>query len=327
MNDKISSVLEAYDLEIERFYKGRGALICETNCGLKILREYCGSSAKLQMQNELLLHVKNEGFSNVDLFVRNKENGLLTMDEMGNAYVLKDCFEGRECDIRNMTELEQASGTLAHLHQVMQISSLCTVPVQFHSIKLECEKHTRELKKIRDFIQSRSKKTEFELYFIRYFKLFFEQAQEVTAMMQEWDEASFLQKLYEKGQFCHGEYIHHNIVINKQDIYVINFEKFLADTKIRDVYQFLRKVLEKNNWEEQIGFGILESYQKEERFLADEKKNLYLRLAYPEKFWKIANYYYNSNKALIPDKNVNKLRMLVNQSEARERFLNQLARY
>ena len=40
VDDKRISVLEGYDLQVLRTYKGRGALICETDQGLKILREY-----------------------------------------------------------------------------------------------------------------------------------------------------------------------------------------------------------------------------------------------------------------------------------------------
>ncbi|MFT3982688.1 MAG: CotS family spore coat protein [Lachnospiraceae bacterium] len=327
MGDKGSSVLEAYDLTVNRTYKGRGALICETNQGLKILREYHGSAAKLQMQDEMLSHIGRKGFFRVDFFVHNKEGGLLTTDASGTPYVLKDCCEGKECDVKNPAELRLAAKNLALLHQAMQIPQLCTVPMYFHSIKRESEKHTRELKKIRDFIQARSKKSEFELYFIRNFNLFYGQALEVSSSMTGWDEKTFLHGIFESGQLCHGEYVHHNIMIGKQGISVINFERFLADTRVRDLYQFMRKVLEKNNWEERTGFLLLESYEEESLLLSEEKRNLYFRLAYPEKFWKVANYYYNSNKALVPDKNIDKLKTLVNQNDARERFLKQLVRY
>ena len=162
---------------------------------------------------------------------------------------------------------------------------------------------------------------------MKYFNQFYEQALLVGNRIQDWDEEAFLRDIYKSGQFCHGEYIHHNIILNKQGLYIINFEKFLADTRIRDLYQFMRKVLEKNNWEERTGLLLLNSYEEISPLLLEEKKNLYFRLAYPEKFWKIANYYYNSNKVLISDKNIDKLKTLVNQNEAKERFLKQLERY
>ena len=52
-----------------------------------------------------------------------------------------------------------------------------------------------------------------------------------------------------------------------------------------------------------------------------ERKVLALRLAYPEKLWKLANHYYHANKVWIPAKNLEKLRTFVNQQKERERFV------
>ena len=49
-----------------------------------------------------------------------------------------------------------------------------------------------------------------------------------------------------------------------------------------------------------------------------------MRLIYPEKFWKLADSYYCSNKAWIPAKNVEKLKTVVAQTEEKRRFLKQL---
>ena len=46
MNDRAVSVLEKYDIEVLRSWKGRGAILCETKTGVKILKEYKGSSEK-----------------------------------------------------------------------------------------------------------------------------------------------------------------------------------------------------------------------------------------------------------------------------------------
>ena len=42
MNERYQEVLEQYEVEILSVRKGRGAWICETDKGLKLLREYKG---------------------------------------------------------------------------------------------------------------------------------------------------------------------------------------------------------------------------------------------------------------------------------------------
>ncbi len=48
---------------------------------------------------------------------------------------------------------------------------------------------------------------------------------------------------------------------------------------------------------------------------------LYYRFRYPEKFWKIVNFYYNSGKAWIPGRNLEKLEKLLAQEEEKVKFL------
>ena len=50
---------------------------------------------------------------------------------------------------------------------------------------------------------------------------------------------------------------------------------------------------------------------------------LYYRFAYPEKFWKIVNFYYNSRKVWIPGRHMEKLERLLIQQGAKKAFLEQ----
>ena len=73
--------------------------------------------------------------------------------------------------------------------------------------------------------------------------------------MSVWLEEIKLQKW-----ICHGEYQHHNILMDKGNCYVVNFEKMIVDNPIRDVYLFMRKLLEKNNWKLELYYQLLDAY-------------------------------------------------------------------
>ena len=107
---------------------------------------------------------------------------------------------------------------------------------------------------------------------------------------------------------------------------MVNFEKCLPDRPVRDLYLLLRKLLEKGNWSPAIGAELLQAYEKERPLSAEDRIDLYYRLAYPEKFWKIANFYFNSGKAWIPGKNQEKLEKLIAQEKEKQRFLNEVFR-
>ena len=103
-----------------------------------------------------------------------------------------------------------------------------------------------------------------------------------------------------------------------------HFEKAVYGLQVYDLYQFLRKALEKNDWQVALGEKILASYENVRALSKDEKKLLFTLLTYPEKFWKVTNYYYNARKSLIPQKNAEKLLILLNQQEKKRLFLRSL---
>ena len=55
-----------------------------------------------------------------------------------------------------------------------------------------------------------------------------------------------------------------------------------------------------------------------------ELKQLYLRLLYPEKYWKIVNHYYNTRKTWVSQRDIEKLQRIFEQETKREEFLSML---
>ena len=83
----------------------------------------------------------------------------------------------------------------------------------------------------------------------------------------------------------------------------------------------MRKFLEKNNWSPQLGEMLLQAYESENKISEEDTRQLYFRFCYPEKFWKIVNYYYNSRKAFIPEKNREKLELVLSQENKKKEFI------
>ena len=89
-----------------------------------------------------------------------------------------------------------------------------------------------------------------------------------------------------------------------------------------DVYK--RQVMEKHHWNERLGHAMVRAYENVRLLDEREREYIALSLAYPEKFWKTVNSYYHSNKAWISEKNVEKLQLAVNQTEEKQKLLENL---
>ena len=102
---------------------------------------------------------------------------------------------------------------------------------------------------------------------------------------------------------------------------VINFEKCSINVQINDLYHFMRKILEKQNYDFRLGIKMLRAYEEKNPLSPEEREYLGIRMEYPEKFWKLANHYFNSRKTWIPEKSLQKLEILDMQEKKRREFV------
>lgn len=317
MYDRGLGVLEKYGLTAGNVTRGRGSLICETQQGLKLIREYWGSPRKLDFQRKLQLHCRREGFAGVDLILENLDGETVTTDGEGIPYTVRDWFAGKECDTRSREDIMKSVGSLAALHKVMQMPKEGE-PAE-EGLLEECQRHNRELRRIRKFVQSRKRKNDFEEKLAASISFFLEQGERTTEALQNsgWEE---LRNKF-PDSICHGDCNQHNILMTSQGVVFTNFEKWSCDLQTRDLYQFMRKILEKYGWNRELGYRMIREYERERKLSPEELLNLKLQLSYPWKFWKLANYYSENNKVWISRKNTEKLEQTIRLAQPWQKFL------
>ena len=325
MVDYALSTLEQYDLEIKNVRKGRGSWVVSCKEGDFVLKEYSGGEEKAALQKALTHQITEQTGVLAQEIVPNREGSLLVKDAEERTYTLQTYMEGRECNLKEEKECESAIITMARMHQGMclTLDTMQQYPVQY-SLKREFAKRNAELRRIRRYLKEKKNKNEFERFLYSHFNFFFEKALETE---EQWN----LYEPYCSGDkdtmvFCHGDYQHHNVWINFKEIMVLQFEKYMSDLPSRDLYLFMRKLLEKSNWDIECGQNVLKIYERERPLPCIERISMIYRLAYPEKFWKIANFYYNSKKSFMPEKNMDKLEKLLEQEMAKEVFIEECAK-
>ncbi len=324
MNDCYLEVLQQYEGETLEVRRGRGAWICERNDGLKLLKEYRGTLRRLEFEEAVLHELRDQGIRAVDQYVRNRDGELITAAPDGTKYILKDWFPDRECNLKDGREILTCTGRIAGLHRALRqiawkedwnLGSI--VPP---GIAEEMRRHSREMKRVRNFISGKRKKSEFELCVMQHFEEFYEQA------LRAQDELELLWR--KQGQdrlfLCHGDLDQHHVLVGSGDVAFIEFNQMHRGCQIADLYRFMRKVMEKHGWNERLGLAMVESYDHVLPVDREDRECLYYLFLYPEKYWKQLNYYYNANKAWIPPKNVEKLKAIEEQQEGRNRFLSNI---
>lgn len=327
MNEKAVSVFEQYDLGKEDLFKLRGNYGCVTPNGKYILQEYDYSEEKLVTISTLQKFLGGHEILTEEL-VPNREGRFISVGEDGFGYYLKKFYDLEECNIKNEQHIVSATGVLAQFHKHCTLAGGIPAEAQgFHQGKnmLEAfEKHNKEIVNIRNYIQKRKNKNIFEQYLQGMIVEYYGQAVEAFERLKQSEYRQCYRQACSEKQLCIGNFNQHSIGFYKKTPVLLNLTKVHYAPKIHDLYDYLRKVLEKNDWEIQVGQNVLREYREKNVLEEKEIAILKILLSYPEKFWKIINYYYNSNKAWYSDKNEEKLRAFQNQEKLRWKYIETL---
>lgn len=355
MNDRCVSLLEQYDMKVLRTWKGRNAILCETEDGIRILREYNGPKEKLSVLEAMMNHLYEAGIL-AERILRSAQGSLIIYDRDKSAYILKEYHEGRESQVASPEDNELALKALATIHRYLKVplpqelkpiepkpeseettensreDFFCAPELpdrDYFFVRInvigEYERYNRELRRIRKQLRSKTHRTDFEIFLLGKYDFFLEQAEEAVQRMKEAERVFATKK--EPGQeiyLCHGDFQYHNVLITKEGPFVMNYEKCLWDDQLRDFLLFFRKVMEKEDWNIKSAEKLILSYDSLKPFDEDECLQMKLRLSYPEKFRKIVSHYYNSGKYWIPGKSEEKLLRLISLEPVRQECIGKL---
>lgn len=324
MSDKNKELLEQYNLSILNTFRKKGTFQCNTDQGLVLLKEYHGSLRRLALEYEWKQQLIASGFTLVDQYFVTKEDSLVAYDKYHTPFILKRYYNGAECDCRDISHVYSACKNLSALHQssiplstpemIDELPKPKTFPEFF-------QRRTRELNTIYRYICNRQRKNAFELSYLTYYPVFYENVCQTLALLKENDSG----KECPHG-ICHGAYHQHNILMLPDgNVATVNFESICHQYYIMDLYLFLRKSLEKTHYDFEFLKAGINGYQENRTLSQEELQHLYLLLLYPEKFWKISNQYYNHRKSWISPRMEEKLEKLYQQRKERESFLSSFA--
>lgn len=254
----------------------------------------------------------------------------LPFPENRDIYVVRKWFPGEEGNFRSPEFLKRAALSLGRLHNMMALLEIPEELVMFHpsmALLESWKKHNRELKRIRRYILDKKKKNEFEVLFLSMQEGYFEAAKKACELLETGSCRALFLEVEKKRLLCHGNYNYHNLIDSRHGLATVCFGNTGIGVPVFDLYQMMRKLLEKNHWDRGLAVEVLREYEKQRRLGSEEKELLYLLLLYPEKFWKVSNHYYNSRKSWINRIDIAKLEELGRQQGKRKETLEYLRKY
>lgn len=313
------AVIAQYEIEIKQIAKGRGCYICDSDRGRLVLSGWSASKERGRWLRDYLKAVQDAGIS-IEQIQSNRSGEAVTVDEMsGEAFLLKDYVQGTEISPSRWGEMIEAVQVLGDYHRTAeQVVTECP-DVGWNTNVTEVRgRHFRELLKVRNYIRAKKKKMDFERIYMQYVAQMLQTAERSVQILEQ-EEKNHPRKL-----IGHGDVNHHNLVWTQSGFRMIHFENASYTWGVADLANYMRKMLEKNGWDEELGAEIIRSYESARPLEEAEYRQLQGLLLFPEKFWKLTNHYMNSSKVWIPEKDIEKLNKVIRQEEKRLIFAENL---
>lgn len=332
MNEKGNGILCRYSFTVNRTGRAKGAVLLDTDEGYFLLKEYKGTQKHLEFEHRLLQDIHEQKGIMADYIVEDTEGNILNEDDDGLKYVIRKWYDAKDMDSKNLSQVIKASGILGRLHNQLEkvqydntyLNHYFNIDETQKQITNEFVRHNREMKRTRNFVHDKRRKNEFELMVLSSFQEFYREGMEVLEIFEQNQMDQFVCERILQGGIIHGSFNYHNIIVAGEKMVITNFEHAKCGIQIRDLYDYVRKVMEKHGWNSEIGFKLIEEYERYRKISPMELKYLGLKLKYPEKYWKILNHYNNNNKAWVPDKDIKKLKIVIEQQEKKKDFINSL---
>lgn len=315
MEELLEEILAQYDLEVDKIVRTRGGWLLYTDAGLCMLREVQQKAEGFEFTRNVREYLETQGME-VDCPVANKKEEYKTQCQCGEVYAVYRWYPGEHCDFRKNPHLFRAGENLGKLHSLLKQYPCKHKPAQ--TLLQQMERYNREMKRVFSYMKGKKRKSLFEYGMMESFHPFYKQAWDVT---QRLEACPYYQKNAEESFLCHGEYNYHNLIFHGAKVFTSGFERVTPGMQLTDLAYFVRKVMEKNNWDPGKGREILLGYEKEQPLSQEQREFVGILLAYPMKYRKLLNQYMNGKKSWISQKSMEKLNGVKQREQMKMKYL------
>lgn len=312
-------LFENFNLKVNDLIPIRNVYILSTDKGDKILKriDYCLET--LNFINEGIKYIR-KSFNRVLDFIETKDNKIYT-EWKRELYCIMNLVPGRECDFYNPLDVKIASEGLGELHKASQGFTSFEASKNKIGKTIECfERRLQEMEFFKSLANMHECKTDFDKIFLQNFEQHVSEMKESINILKTSKYYDLCEEL-DKIVLCHNDLAHHNILINDDKAYFIDFDYSIIDLKVHDLCNFISKAIKNFAFDIDKAASILEDYQTKNSLEERELEVLYGLLYFPEDFYSISRDYYTRRKDWEEEVFLDRLVKKASYKEDRSEFL------
>jgi spore coat protein I len=165
------------------------------------------------------------------------------------------------------------------------------------------------------------RKSNFDYIYLEYCNYFYEMGKDALDYILSPIYDKLVNETKNCKSICHNDLTHNNIIFNDSGEFLINFDFCSYDLKVYDLANFIRRRMRKCNWDICEAKIITDEYRRVNELTAEDFYVMKIMLQFPQKFWRVANKYYNSSRSWAQRVLIDKLDDVINEIECHKKFL------
>jgi CotS family spore coat protein len=312
-------LFEGFNLKVNDIIPIRNVYILSTDKGDKILKRIDYSLESLNFIYNAVKYIK-KSFDRIFDFTLTKD-GKLYIEWEKEIYCIMDLVPGRECDFCNPIDLSIASSGLGDLHKAsMGFTSSAANKNKIGKIIDSFERRLQEMEFFRSLANMHECKSDFDRIFLGNYERHVEDIKKSISLLKASSYKELCSEL-NKIVLCHHDLAYHNILINDDLAYFIDFDYSIIDLRVHDLCNFINKAIKNCAFDIDKAASILTDYQTINPLDKRELEVLFGMLYFPEDFYSISKDYYTKRKDWEEEVFLDRLNKKVSYQEDRSEFL------
>lgn len=269
-------------------------------------------------------HLQKNGFSDIPEFIADKYGR--EYGKLDNKYVyLTKWIPSRVSNYDNLIELSLVAEELAKLHKRSRgfiINNKMKPRIGWFSWEKVFDTRKNEMLDFKDRISRKFYKSDFDLLYLENIEKEINRAEKSIDGLKKNNYFKVMEKEVFKGGFCHHDYAHHNILVDKcGKLNIIDFDYCILDSHIHDLASLLIRSMKDGKWDSRKADFILNSYEKEVEVENYEIPIIREFIRFPQAFWQIGIQAYWEMQPWGEEFFINKLKKYLCDCNEREDFI------
>lgn len=336
VQELLEKIEDLYGVKIFATKQIRGVYCLHTNEGDLCLKKIEYNLKKFLFIYHAMAHLLEQNFTQLPAFIYT-QTGEPYFSFQEEHYFLSEWLSGRECDFKNLVDIEIALVTLARMHRFSKgfqppdkIKARSRLEVWPERLK----RRTANLHRFKEMAINKIQPTKVDKYFLKHIDSKLVDCQKAIKLIDTPIYRSLVNKIKDEGSFCHNDFVYHNVLINDQEAhrknpeaYILDFDYCRYDLRVYDLARVIRRIIKEKKFQSDFLDVILSAYNSEYPLERDEYQILAGFLQFPQRFWRIADRYYNQKQAWSEKKFYLQIKNSVRRFRYRKRLIKEILSY